>query len=96
MFVRVKSQDIRKGDKLRYIGRGFRVNDKDGSELCSQNAEYDVEVLQITPHHITLRMTVDQTTIRRMCIWGPQPYNWSIQRWDLDNGIEKLYKECYV
>lgn len=96
MLVQVrKLRELRVGGKYRYKGKGFKVYDKDGSHVCSQNAEYDVEIIQITDNHITLRMTVDQSTLTRMCIWGPKPYNWSISIWDLEHGFENLYEEVY-
>jgi hypothetical protein len=66
------------------------------SASVSKNAEYDAKVIQITPYTVTLRMTVDQSTINRMCVWESMPYNWSIQTRDIKAGIERLFEERYM
>lgn len=98
MFVRIrKANELKVGDLLRYKNvKGFYVKDKDGAHMESVNAEYDAKVIQITQHCIILRMCVDQSTIRRACIWEPRPYNWAITKRDIDNGVEHLFWEKYA
>ena len=97
MLVRIKSSDeLRQGDRIRYRnGKGFFVQDKDGARMESMGAEYDAEVIQITEHCVILRMTVDQSTIRRACVWEARPYNWAVTKRDIDMGLEQLYWERY-
>ena len=77
---------IKVGDKFRYKSKGYHAD----NAMISVNAEYDAEVIQVTEYLIVLRMTVDQKTIHRLCIWEPTPYNWSIRKVDVGR-TEKLY-----
>ena len=96
MLAQIRSADeLHVGDIVRYKGRGFQVNDKDGVHIVSVGAEYDAKVIQITPHIVALRLKADQGTIKRMSIWDSVPYNWSITRHDIETGIEQLFAEEY-
>ena len=100
MLIKIKiknADELKVGDRVRYKNKkGYCVKDKNGAHMESVGAEYDAEVIQITEHHITFNITVDQSTIRRACVWGPRPYNWSIRKWEINNGFEDLYWERYV
>lgn len=96
MLAQIRSADeLHVGDIVRYKGRGFQVNDKDGVHMVSIGAEYDAKVIQITPYIVALRIKADQATIKRMSIWDSVPYNWSITRHDIETGIEQLFAEEY-
>ena len=96
MLAQIRSADeLHVGDIVRYKGRGFQVNDKDGVHIVSVGAEYDAKVIQITPRIVALRLKADQGTIKRMSIWDSVPYNWSITRHDIETGIEQLFAEEY-
>lgn len=96
MLAQIRSADeLHVGDIVRYKGRGFQVNDKDGVHMVSIGAEYDAKVIQITPYIVALRIKADQATIKRMSIWDSVPYNWSITRHDIEVGIEQLFAEEY-
>ena len=84
------ARGIKVGDQFRYISNGFEVSDGDTVRVISKGAEYDVTVIQVTEHLITLRMWVDQSTTHRPCIWDSLPYNWSIRKVDVGR-TERLY-----
>ena len=77
---------IQLGDKFRYRSRGLYV---DGI-WTNRGAEYDVEVVSISTHLITLSMLIDQVTMSGPILGKPQPYNWSIRKVDVGT-TEKLY-----
>ena len=84
------AKGIKVGDRFRYVSNGFQVVEDGAVIVVSKGAEYDVEVIQVTEHLITLSMVVDQSTKTRPCVWEPRPYNWSIRK--VDVGVtEKLY-----
>lgn len=72
---------IKKGDRFRYRSRGVYVD----GVWVNRGAEYDVEVINVSTHTITLRMLIDQTTMPGYsAIMGdPQPYNWAIRKVDV-------------
>jgi len=91
-----KVSDLEIGKVYRYISGGFTCGDDQGARTVSKDAEYDVKVIQIAPHIITLKMLVDQSTINRICVHEPCSYNWSISILDFRAGRERLYEEDYV
>ena len=96
MLVRVQNVDeLYVGQKVRYKSKGYVVHDETGAHLTSADAEYDAKVVQITDNIVCLRLTADQSTIHRGCVWEAKPYNWSIRVWDLNHGFEHLSKEAY-
>lgn len=81
------AKGIKVGDKFRYRSRGLYL---DGAWV-NRGAEYDVEVINVSTHTITLRMLIDQLTMpgETSVMGKPQPYNWAIRK--VDVGIkEKL------
>ena len=80
------ARGIKVGDRFIYVSNGIELD----GEIISKGAEYDAEVIDVTTHLIVLRMTADQSTIRRPYIHEAKPYNWAIRK--VDVGIsEKLY-----
>jgi len=82
------AKGIKVGDKFRYRSRGLYL---DGAWV-NRGADYDVEVIQVTDHLITLRMTIDQLTMQgsSSVMGDPKPYNWSIRKIDVGTS-ERLF-----
>lgn len=77
---------IKVGDKFRYRGSGYGV---DGT-LIAKGKMYDAEVVSISTHIITLRITLDKTTVDYFMLGDSKPYTWAIRKVDVGR-TERLY-----
>lgn len=77
----ISTKVIKVGDRFKYKGVG----------TISGNAIYDALVITVTPHTVTLLITIDQDTLHDDIPFSkPMPYTWTIVNSDLGK-YEHLY-----